>query len=65
MDQTIVYVTEKIFGEKGRTTQDVVDHFGGSVKLAEAYLNGQIDWDGNEICEYCGGPCYSPVEWPF
>jgi len=49
MDQTIVYVTEKIFGEKGRKTQDVVDHFGGSVKLAEDYLNGRIDWNGNEI----------------
>jgi hypothetical protein len=49
MDQTIVYVAEKIFGEKGRRTQDVMDHFGGNVQLAEAFLNGQIDWDGNEI----------------
>jgi hypothetical protein len=49
MDPIIVNVAEKIFGEKGRSTQDVVDHFGGSVKLAEDYLNGRIDWDGNEI----------------
>jgi hypothetical protein len=52
MDQTIVLVTEKIFGERGRRTQDVVDHFGGSVPLAEAFLNGQIDWDGNETWPY-------------
>lgn len=34
----------------------VEDHF-ESYTLAEAYLNGLIDWNGNEICDYCPGEC--------
>ena len=58
MDQTIVTLREKIFGARNLTTQDVVDHFRGNIALAEAYLKGLADWNGN--CSYCGGkliPC--------
>ena len=49
MDQTIVTLREKLFGARNLTTQDVVDHFLGDTALAEAYLNGLVDWHGNPI----------------
>ena len=49
MDVTAVRVREIVFGARDLTTQDIVDHFGGSVELAEAYLRGQIDWAGQVI----------------
>lgn len=49
MDQTIVILREQIFGARNLTTQDVVDHFRGNTALAEAYLNGLVDWHGNRI----------------
>jgi hypothetical protein len=38
-------------------TEKVAEHF-GSDAMAEKYLNGLIDWDGNEICDYCHGKCH-------
>lgn len=41
----------------------VADHF-DSETLAENYLNGLIDWDGNEICDIHGAggcPCLDPA----
>jgi hypothetical protein len=38
-------------------TESVAEHF-GSDTMAEKYLNGLIDWNGNELCDYHGsGPC--------
>jgi hypothetical protein len=47
MDITVRNLREQIFGAKNLTTQDVVEHFKGNTNLAEAYLNGLIDWAGN------------------
>ena len=49
MDQTVVTLREKIFGARDLTTQDVIDHFLGNVAMAEAYLNGLIDWAARPI----------------
>jgi hypothetical protein len=52
----IVYETVEDV-EKFRTYREKVeDHF-DSYTLAEAFLNGLIDWDGNELCDYCGKDC--------
>jgi hypothetical protein len=37
-------------------TESVADHF-GSDAMAEKYLDGLIDWDGYELCDYCGSNC--------
>lgn len=38
----------------------IAEHF-RSVSLAESYLNGIIDWDGNSICGLCKTACYCPI----
>jgi len=37
-------------------TEEVANHF-GSDSMAEKYLDGLIDWDGNELCDNCGKNC--------
>jgi hypothetical protein len=55
MDTLAAPVREKIFGARNLTTQDVVDHFLGNTALAEAYLNGLIDWAGNlQVLRFIG-----------
>lgn len=49
VDVTVSTLREKIFGARDLTTQEVVDHFRGNLRLAEAYLNGLIDWRGNPV----------------
>jgi hypothetical protein len=43
---------------------EIAEHFQSNA-LAEDYLNGLIDWDGNEICQYCVSACYHPVLWDW
>lgn len=43
-------------------TNAIADHF-QSDSMAEKYLDGLIDWDGNELCDYHGsGPCHC-LDW--
>jgi hypothetical protein len=50
--------------EKFRSYREEVEEHFGSYKMAEAFLNGLIDWDGNELCDYCGKNCKcGPLDW--
>lgn len=47
-----------------RYTEEVARHFGSDM-MAEKYLDGLIDWDGNEICDNCRGACKcGALDWP-
>lgn len=41
-----------------RYTSEVAEHFQSDL-LAEQYLNGLIDWNGNPVCDIHGSnPCH-------
>ena len=53
-----IYQTVEDVDKFRRYTSEVAEHF-QSDKMAEDYLNGLIDWDGNPLCDIHGkGPCY-------
>lgn len=56
MPEFYVYESVEDVQKFQKYTESIADHF-GSDAMAEKYLNGLIDWDGNEICDYCHGPC--------
>lgn len=43
---SVVYNSVEDVREFQKYTESVADHFGSDI-LAEQYLNGLIDWDGN------------------
>lgn len=45
----IANLRRMIFGASNLSTQDIVDHFNGRADLAEAYLNGSLDWRGQPV----------------
>lgn len=57
MASSVVYNSTEDVDKFRRYTSEVAKHF-QSETLAEHYLNGLIDWDGNELCDIHGsGPC--------
>lgn len=60
----IVYESVEDVKEFQRYNEEVANHFGSDM-MAEKYLNGLIDWDGNEICDNCGVSCRcGALDWP-
>lgn len=58
----VVYETAYDVDQFRKHTESVADHF-GSDAMAEKYLDGLIDWDGNELCDIHGsGPCHC-LDW--
>jgi len=60
---TYIYQTTEDVQKFRNYTRAVADHFGSDL-MAEHYLDGLIDWDGNPLCDDHGsGPCHCEADW--
>lgn len=54
----VIYQSVKDVENFRKYTSRVADHFDSEV-MAEKYLDGLIDWNGNELCDIHGaGGCH-------